>query len=54
MALIKSITDQLRALSQRVTRLSCECSDHQLSRALEELAIDLVMRAAELDHRFDC
>jgi hypothetical protein len=52
--MIKGITDQLRAISQRATRLAGECSDQELSDALEELAVDLAMKAAELDRRFDC
>jgi len=51
--MVKNITDELRALAQRCTRLACECSDRELAHAMEELAIDLALRAAELDRRFD-
>ena len=53
-AMVRDITDHLRTLSQRCARAARECSDGDLSRALEELAIDLAMKAADLDQRFDC
>jgi hypothetical protein len=51
--MIKNITDELRVLAQRSARLACECSNLELSRALEELAIDLMAKASELERRFD-
>jgi hypothetical protein len=51
--MIKNITDELRALAERSTRLACECSNTELSHALEELAVELMARAAELERRFD-
>lgn len=51
--MVKNITDELRTLAQRATRLAGYCSDLELAHALEELAIDLALRAADLDHRFD-
>lgn len=51
--MVKSITDELRAIAQRCTRAASDCSDHALAHALEELAVDLALRAAELDRRFD-
>jgi hypothetical protein len=51
--MVKSITDELRALAQRCTRLAYDCSNRELAHALEELAVDLALRAAELDRRFD-
>jgi hypothetical protein len=50
---VKSISDELRALAQRCSRLAGDCSDQELAHALEELAVDLALRAAELDRRFD-
>lgn len=51
--MIKSVTDELRAMSQRCTRLAREVSDDKLSRALEELAVDLALKAEDLDRHFD-
>ena len=34
-------------------RLACECSDQKLSHALEELAVDLAAKAAELNRWFE-
>jgi hypothetical protein len=51
--MVKSITDELRTLAQRATRLAADCSDQDLAHALEELAVDLALRAGELDRRFD-
>jgi hypothetical protein len=53
MPTVKSITDEMRALAQRVTRLAGDCSDRDLAEALDELAVELALRAAELDRRFD-
>jgi hypothetical protein len=47
--MIDGIADELRAFAQRLARTACGCSDRKLSHALEELAIDLAARAAELD-----
>ena len=51
--MVKSITDELRALAQRCTRLAYECSDRELAHTLEELAVDLALKAADYDRRFD-
>jgi hypothetical protein len=51
--MVKGITDELRTLAQRATRMAGDCSDPELAHALEELAVDLALRAAELDRRFD-
>jgi hypothetical protein len=51
--MVKTITEELRSISQRCMRLARESSDHMLSRALEELAVDLALKAEDLDRRFD-
>jgi hypothetical protein len=51
--MIKSITDELRAIAQRCACLARECSNDALSRALEELAADLATKALELECKFD-
>ena len=51
--MVKNITDELRALAQRCTRAANNSSDRKLAHALEELAVDLAQRAADLDRRFD-
>jgi hypothetical protein len=51
--MINGIANELRAFAQRLARLACECSDQELSHALEELAIDLAAKAAELNRRFE-
>jgi hypothetical protein len=50
--MVKSITEELRDLAQRCSRLAGDCSDQELAHALEALAVDLALRAAELDRRF--
>lgn len=51
--MVKNITDEMRALAQRCTRAASTCSDCELAHALEELALDLALRAGDLDRRFD-
>jgi hypothetical protein len=51
--MIKGIADELRSLAERCTRSACECTDCEMSHALEELAVDLMAKAAELERRFD-
>lgn len=51
--MVKAITAELRTLAQRCTRAASDCSEPELAHALEELAVDLALRAAELDRRFD-
>jgi hypothetical protein len=51
--MIRNITQELRALAQRATHAARDASNAELSHALEELAIELTVKAAELDQRFD-
>ncbi len=50
--MINGITDELRAFPLRV-RFACEGLDRELSHVLEELAVDLAAKAAELDRWFN-
>jgi len=51
--MVKSIIDELRAVAQRCVRLARECSNDDLSHALEELGMDLLAKASEFEGRFD-
>jgi len=51
--MINGITHELRAFALRSVCLAGECSDRELSQALEDLAADLAPKAAELNRRFD-
>jgi hypothetical protein len=51
--MVKSIIDELRAVAQRCSRLARECSNAELSHALEELGMDLLAKASEFEGRFD-
>ena len=51
--MIKIIAEDLLNLAQRCTTLARESSDGRLSRALQELAIDLAEKASELQQFFD-
>ncbi len=51
--MIKSIADELRSLAERCTRSAGDCIDHEMSQALEELAVDLMAKASEIERRFD-
>jgi|HubBroStandDraft_6_1064221.scaffolds.fasta_scaffold256861_2 hypothetical protein len=51
--MVKSIIDELRAVAQRCVRLARECSNNDLSHALEELGVDLLAKASEIEGKFD-
>jgi hypothetical protein len=51
--MIKSIADELRAVAERCSRFARECKRYDLSRALQELGIDLMAKASELERKFD-
>lgn len=51
--MVKNITDELRALAQQATRAARDASTPELSHALEELAIELTVKAAQLEQQFD-
>jgi len=51
--MIKIVVEDLRALAQRCTAFARLSTDARLSRALQELAIDLTETASELEKNFD-
>lgn len=51
--MIKSIVGDLRAVAERCTQLARDCKRHELSHALEELGIELMFKASELERKFD-
>jgi hypothetical protein len=50
--MIEDITAEIRLLSRRCSALARECSDRQLSNALEVLAFDFALTASEFVRRF--
>jgi hypothetical protein len=51
--MIKSIAEELRTVAERCSRFARECKRYDLSRALQELGIDLMAKASELERKFD-
>lgn len=51
--MIKSIVAELRAVAERCSRSARDCRRYELSRALQELSIELMAKAAELEQQFD-
>jgi hypothetical protein len=50
--MIKSIVEDLRSTAEKCTRLARDCRRYELSRALQELGIELMTKAAELEKKF--
>ena len=50
--MIKSIVEDLRSAAEKCTRLARDCRRYELSRALQELGIELMTKAAELEKKF--
>jgi hypothetical protein len=42
----------LRSVAERCTRMARDCRRYELSRALQELGIELMSKAGELEKRF--
>jgi hypothetical protein len=51
--MIKDIAAELRAVAERCSIFARECKRYDLSRALQELGIDLMAKASELERKFD-
>jgi len=51
--MIKSIIEQLRDIAQRCASSARDCSHGDLSRALQELSVELTTRARDLEKKFD-
>jgi hypothetical protein len=50
--MIKTLADDLRTVAERCTRLARDCRRYELSRSLQELGIELMTKAAELERKF--
>ena len=50
--MIKTIAQDLRSVAERCTRMARDCRRYELSRALQELGIELMAKAGELEKRF--
>jgi len=51
--MIKSILGDLRTVAERCARMARDCNRPDLSHALEELGIELMFKASELERKFD-
>jgi len=51
--MIKNIVGDLRAIAERCSRFSRECKKYEIARALDELGIDLMTKASELERKYD-
>jgi hypothetical protein len=50
--MIETVAQDLRSVAERCTRLARDCRRYELSRALQELGIELMAKAGELEKRF--
>lgn len=50
--MIKIIIQDLRTTAERCTKVARDCRRYELSRALQELGIELMTRASELEREF--
>jgi hypothetical protein len=51
--MIKDIVGDLRRIAERCSRLSRDCKKYELARALDELGIELMTKASEIERNFD-
>jgi len=50
--MIKTVAQDLRTVAERCTRMARDCRRYELSRALQELGIELMTKAAQLERKF--
>ncbi|HTZ02239.1 MAG TPA: hypothetical protein VMC05_07885 [Xanthobacteraceae bacterium] len=50
--MIKSIAKELRAVAEHCSGFARDCGRYELSRALQELSIELMTKASELEERY--
>jgi hypothetical protein len=50
--MIKSVAGDLRAIAERCSGFARDCRRYELSRTLQELSIELMTKASELERRF--
>lgn len=51
--MIKSIIADLRAIAERCSRYARDSKGYELARAMDELGIELMAKASELEQKFD-
>jgi len=51
--MVKDLVGDLRAIAERCSKYARDCKGYELSQALEELGVELMAKAAELETRFD-
>ena len=51
--MIKNVTADLRAIAERCSNFARDCGRYELSRSLQELSIELMAKASELEQKFD-
>jgi len=51
--MIKSIIENLREIAQKCAASARDCSHGDLSRALQELSVELTTKARDLEQKFD-
>lgn len=51
--MIRTIVGELRTLAERCARFAKDCQRYELGRALDELGIDLMNKASELEKKLD-
>jgi hypothetical protein len=51
--MIKSIIESLRNIAQECSTCARDCAHGELSRALQELSVELTVKARELEARFE-
>jgi hypothetical protein len=50
--MIKSVVADLRTIAGRCSGFARDCKRYELSRTLQELSIDLMTKASELERKF--
>jgi hypothetical protein len=50
--MIKSVAGDLRAIAERCSGFARDCKRYELSQTLQELSIELMSKASELERRF--
>lgn len=51
--MINNIVRELRAVAEQCSGFARDCKRYDLSRMLQELSIELMAKASELERRFD-
>jgi len=51
--MVKYIIENIRTIAQKCSTCARDCTDGELSRALQELSVELTVKARELEAKFD-